>query len=93
MKIENPKNYHAVALKMLYENKKNGVTSLEACKKRNFFKFTTRLSELRRNYPKLKIIAIKESFINALNGIDYCNRYFLKNTNKEFTKIYKIVNG
>lgn len=54
MKLQSPRNQYALVLRLLIENGSKGVTMVDAMK--DFFhKFGTRLSEVEKSHPKLKV--------------------------------------
>ncbi len=57
-RLDKPKNQHSLAVRLLIENHSKGVTMLDAIKD-SFYKFNTRLAEVEKEHPKLKIIRLR----------------------------------
>lgn len=54
MQLQKPRNQHAFAIRLLIEYGSKGVTMKDAVKD-FFYKFNTRLNEVEKAHPKLKI--------------------------------------
>ncbi len=57
-RLDRPRNQHSLAVMLLIENHSKGVTMLQAIQD-GFYKFNTRLGEVEREHPKLKIIRLR----------------------------------
>lgn len=86
--MKNPKNTHALTLFLLIENRKNGVTNLDAM---NVFhsKFSTRLGELQRSYPAL---IIKKELVTKTNRFNHSSTFMNYKCLNKITELKNIYN-
>lgn len=80
--IEKPINQKALALYLLLEAGKRGVTTFEVIKDCLFYKFVSRVSDLINDYG-LEVHKHNEEFTNRFNHKSYTTRYCLYETNLE----------
>jgi len=74
MQLQKPVNQHSFAIRLLIDYGNKGVTMKDAVKE-YFYKFNTRLNEVEKDHPKLKIrrlrMKAKNRFGHTVNFFNY----------------------
>ena len=93
-RLEKPNNDWARALLILHMNYMGGVSMAKVLNTLpHFYKFQTRLLELEREHPKLKVSHVKTPFKNEkLNKSGYYTNYILLSPPKYVINLYNKIN-
>lgn len=93
-RLEKPNNDWARALLILHMNYMGGVSMAKVLNTLpHFYKFQTRLAEIEREHPKLKVSRTQIAFKNnKLNKSGYFTQYVLLSPPAYVTNLYNLLN-
>jgi len=91
MPLQKPKNQHALAIRLLIDYGSKGVTMKDAVKD-YFYKFNTRLNEVEKAHPKLKVRRLRMNAKNRFgHSVSFLNYKSIAPT-KYLINLYNVLN-